>query len=137
MWQVSVLSPIVNDPSKNQHLVSLFMLIFIFLKNVSVAMLILLLSFRVSVLFPSLVLAVNGAVIGAVCANLAVSGIPWQEITLYFVPHGIIEIPTMIGVCVIATSTKETKEKLRKGGKWIVPLLGIAAIVETYVTPLF
>jgi len=125
-------------PPHHPFLISLIFAGVIFLKNILVVAVILIFSFRLFTGFiPAVIVIVNGVVLGAVFMDLVASGLPWQEAAMYFVPHGIIEIPAVIGACVLAVSIKETKEKLRKGGKWIVPFLGVAALIEVYVTPLF
>ncbi|RJO62763.1 MAG: stage II sporulation protein M [Dehalococcoidia bacterium] len=109
----------------------------IFAKNIVVALLVLAFGRRLFGLFPAFVLAVNAAVIGAVYGDLTASGAPWQEAVSYFAPHGVIEIPALIGACVLAVCLKGAglKERLLRGMTYVAGPLAVAALVEVYVTP--
>ncbi|MFC1991519.1 stage II sporulation protein M [Chloroflexota bacterium] len=129
---------------------TLFM--FIFLKNVSVV----LISFALSPFFnlvPTMVLILNGGILGIV------STLVIQEKSLGFLlaglaPHGIFEIPALIigeaaafsfGTAImLAVFNKERRKlllpHLRQNSRYIavsIGLLLVAAIIETYLTPLF
>ena len=126
--------------------------IFIFAKNISA----LLLSFMLSpvlCLLPILALTVNGAVVSFVSVAVA------QEESLGFVlagllPHGIFELPAIIigeaaalsfgTMAIIALISKERRKvllpNLKQNLRYLMVagiLLVPAAIIETYVTPLF
>jgi len=126
--------------------------IFIFLKNV----LALLISFVFSpflCLVPAMALILNGGILGAVSVIVS------QEESLGFLlasllPHGVFELPALFmgeaaafgfGAAVIMALFKKERRKLlaediRQNLKLLVisfALLFIAAIVETYLTPLF
>lgn len=109
----------------------------IFAKNIIVALLVLAFGSRLFGTFPAFVLAVNAAVIGAAYGDLTASGTPWQEAVLYFAPHGVIEIPALIGACVLAVCLKSAglKERLLRGMTYVAGPLAVAALVEVYVTP--
>jgi len=123
----------------------------IFLRNTSVV----LISFVLSPLFclvPVLALVVNGWFLGLVSiAVLQVESIPYLLAGL--LPHGIFEIPALImaeAVCLsfgtvalLAFFKKEQRglviPNLKQNLKYMVIVIGlllIAAIIETYITPL-
>jgi stage II sporulation protein M len=122
----------------------------IFLNNAFVSLLFLVLGLLFGIL-PVLFIAFNGYVVGVVAYITA------QEKGLLFIflallPHGIIELPMVflsaaIGLrlghqvfaALIGRPTeikKEFKEGLSFYFRWILPLLFLAAIVETFITPL-
>lgn len=126
--------------------------IFLFTKNLSV----LLLGFFFSpilCLFPVLILTLNGLVLSFVAAVIA------QEKSIGFVlagllPHGIFEIPALIiseaaalsfGIAAITAIFSEEKRRvllpnLKQNLKYLAiacALLVPAAVIETFVTPLF
>jgi uncharacterized membrane protein SpoIIM required for sporulation len=108
----------------------------IFAKNISVVVMILVFGSRLFGLFSFYILAVNGVVAGAVYSSIVFSGVPYFEASLYFLPHGIIEIPAVIAACVLAIQLKNTiKRKTANGLKYLVVPLMLAALVEVYVTP--
>lgn len=109
----------------------------IFAKNISVVVMILIFGSRLFNLFSFYILAVNAVVMGVMYSSIVSSGVPYFEASLYFLPHGIIEIPAIIAACVLAISFKNTKikEKLVSGLKRLVVPLMLAALVEVYITP--
>lgn len=128
----------------------LFIMLGIFLNNAFVSLLFLVLGLALGVL-PVLFIAFNGYIVGVL------SYIVSQERGLLFIflallPHGILELPMVflsagIGLrlghqvfsALIGRPTeikKEFKEGLRFYFRWILPLLFLAAIVETFITPL-
>ncbi|SHJ16108.1 Stage II sporulation protein M [Desulfofundulus thermosubterraneus DSM 16057] len=106
----------------------------IFVKNALVAVLVLTFGKRLFGAFPAFVLAVNALVLGAVYGDTVSSGTPWSEAALYFVPHGVIEIPALVAACVLAVRGT-LKERLLNGAKYLAVPLALAALVEVYVTP--
>lgn len=127
-----------------------FIMLGIFLNNAFVSLLFLVLGLVLGI-FPVLLIAFNGYIVGVI------SHIAAQERGLIFIflallPHGIIELPMVflsagIGVrlghqvfaALIGRPTeikKEFKEGMRFYFSWILPLLFLAAIVETFITPL-
>lgn len=136
-------APLVSMPP-------IFIMFGIFLNNAFVSLLFLVLGLALGI-FPVLLIAFNGYIVGVV------SYIVGQEKGLAFtflalLPHGIIELPMVflsagIGLrlghqvfaALIGRPTeikKEFKEGLRFYFRWILPLLFLAAIVETFITPL-
>ncbi|AKB19503.1 MULTISPECIES: stage II sporulation protein M [unclassified Methanosarcina] len=128
----------------------IFIMLGIFLNNAFVSLLFLVLGLAFGVL-PVMFIAFNGYVVGVISHFVA------QEKGLLFIilallPHGIVELPMVflsagIGLrlghqvfsALIGRSTeikKEFKEGLRFYFHWILPLLFLAAIVETFITPL-
>lgn len=128
----------------------IFIMFGIFLNNAFVSLLFLVLGLAFGI-FPVLLVAFNGYIVGVISHVVA------QERGLTFIflallPHGIIELPMVflsagIGLrlgyqvfaAVIGRPTEIKKEF--KGGlsfyfSWILPLLFLAAIVETFITPL-
>lgn len=103
-------------------------------------------------IFSIIFLFFNGFLIGMI-AFVFTSAAPWQVFALGILPHGIIEIPCMllsaaIGFRIGKTSLKKlafkkenVTQELAQGIKFsvtvIVPLLLTAALIETYITPIF
>lgn len=129
----------------------IFIMLGIFLNNAFVSLLFLVLGLALGIL-PVLFIAFNGYIIGVIAHVVS------QERGLFFIllallPHGIVELPMVflsagIGLrlghqvfdALIGRPTeikKEFKEGLRFYFRWILPLLFLAAIVETFITPLF
>ncbi len=122
----------------------------IFLNNAFVSLLFLVLGLALGIL-PVLFIAFNGYVVGVIAYLVA------QERGLLFIllgllPHGILELPMVflaasIGLrlghqvfsALIGRPTqikREFKEGLTFYFRWILPLLLVAAIIETFITPL-
>lgn len=122
----------------------------IFLNNAFVSLLFLVLGLAFGVL-PVLFIAFNGYVVGVI-SHLVAQEKGLLFITLALLPHGILELPMVflaagIGLrlghqvfaALIGRHTeikKEFKGGLRFYFHWIVPLLFMAAVVETFITPL-
>ena len=107
------------------------------------------------VFLPVFSLALNAVVVGAVVALSGVMGVSvWQMVLLGLLPHGIFEIPAMLlgmrmglYLCKVMNNTLRKRsgtpriEALlpRMAGVFIlgiVPVMTLAAVVETYITPL-
>lgn len=122
----------------------------IFLNNAFLSLLFLILGLAFGVL-PVLFVAFNGYIVGVISHLVA------QEKGLLFIilalfPHGILELPMVflaagiglrLGLQVFAALIgrhteikKEFKGGMRFYFRWIVPLLFVAAVVETFITPL-
>jgi stage II sporulation protein M len=126
--------------------------ILIFVKNASV----LLFSFALSPIFcliPIMTLTVNGWIL-ALVSTIAVEKASLGFVLAALLPHGIIEIPALIlgeaaalSLGTITTLSLFNKEKrglvlpnFRQNLKYLMIAIGLllpAAIIETYVTPLF
>ena len=107
------------------------------------------------VFLPVFSLVVNSVVIGAVLALSGSMGMPvWQMVLLGLAPHGIFEVPAItLGIAMGIYLCRQMNGVLRKRPGTprleailphlvrvavfgVVPLLVLAALVETYVTPL-
>lgn len=125
--------------------------IFIFLKNVSVVLISLVLS-PLFCLVPVLTLVINGGVIGLV-SSLILEVEPLSYLMAGLLPHGILEIPAFFmgeavalsfgGSIILALFNKEKRSlvlpNLKKNLKYLLISLALfllAAIIETYITPL-
>lgn len=122
----------------------------IFLNNAFVSLLFLVFGLVLGI-FPVLFIASNGYVVGVI-AYLVVQEKGLLFILLGLLPHGILELPMVflaaaIGLrlghqvfsALIGRPTqvkKELKEGLGFYFRWIMPLLLVAAIIETFITPL-
>jgi len=128
----------------------LFIMFAIFLNNAFLSLLFLVLGLALGIL-PVLFIAFNGYVVGVIVYLIA------QERGMIFIllgllPHGILELPMVflsagIGLrlgyqvfsALIGRPTqikKEFKEGLTFYFRWILPLLLVAAIIETFITPI-
>lgn len=128
----------------------LFIMFAIFLNNAFLSLLFLVLGLALGVL-PVLFIAFNGYIVGVIVYLIA------QERGLLFIllgllPHGILELPMVflaagIGLrlghqvfsALIGRPTqikREFKEGLMFYFRWILPLLLVAAIIETFITPI-
>ncbi|AEH60350.1 protein of unknown function DUF95 transmembrane [Methanosalsum zhilinae DSM 4017] len=103
-------------------------------------------------IIPLLFIAYNGVILGVVVQVIAAER-GFMFVVAGILPHGIIELPVVLISSAIgmkagyetlkAVSGKDAniKEELVKGirfyMKWIVPLLFVAAVIETFITPLF
>ncbi len=130
----------------------IFIFILIFAKNVSV----LLFSFTLSPIFclmPIMALTINGWML-AVISTIAVEKASLGFVLAALLPHGIIEIPALIlgeaaalSFGTIVTLSLFNKEKRRlvlpsfkQNLKYLIIALALllpAALIETYITPLF
>jgi stage II sporulation protein M len=131
---------------------SILVVILIFVKNTSV----LLFSFALSSIFcliPIMTLTVNGWIV-AIVSTIAVEKESLGFVLAALLPHGIVEIPALIlgeaaalsfGTMVTLSLFKKERRKLvlpnfRRNLKYLMIAIGLllpAAIIETYITPLF
>lgn len=100
---------------------------------------------------PILFILFNGFVVGVVAGYFS-SEAGIFSILLLLIPHGILEIPAVLLSCAYGVELgigfyrtlkgkkldlrEEMYDKIKKFGRNVVPILAIAAVVETYVTPL-
>lgn len=128
----------------------LYILFVIFLNNAFVSLLSLVLGLALGVL-SILFIAFNGYIVGVI-SNIVAQQKGLLFIVLALLPHGIIELPMVflsasIGLrlglqvfsALIGRPTqikKEFKEGLQFYFHWILPLLFVAAVIETFITPL-
>ncbi len=129
----------------------LLIMLIIFLNNAFVSLLFLVMGLLLGIL-PVLFVAFNGYVVG-VLSQMVAEEQGMLFILLALVPHGIIELPMVflaagiglrLGHQVLAALLgrpteikKEFKDGIRFYFRWIVPLLFVAAVIETFITPLF
>ncbi len=122
----------------------------IFLNNAFVSLLFLVLGLALGVL-PVVFIAFNGYLVGVI-AYLVAQERGLLFILLALIPHGILELPMVflaagIGLrlghqvfsALIGKPTqvkREFKDGLVFYFRWIVPLLFVAAVIETFITPL-
>lgn len=127
----------------------LFIMFTIFLNNAFLSLLFLVLGLALGIL-PILFIAFNGYVVGVIVYLIAQERGP-LFILLGLLPHGILELPMVflsagigfrLGYQVFSaligrpTQIKsEFKEGLTFYFHWILPLLLVAAIIETFITP--
>ena len=128
----------------------LYILLTIFLNNAFVSLLSLVLGLALGV-FPILFIAFNGYFVGVV-SYIVSQQKGFLFILLALLPHGIIELPMVflsasIGLRLgyhvflhLIGRPSELKKEFIQGLKfylqWIMPLLLVAAIIETFITPL-
>ena len=122
----------------------------IFLNNALKSFLVILLG--VFVIVPIMFIVLNGYILGIVmCESARIEGLVYVAAAI--LPHGIIELPmvllsaalgTRLGVMVLSrivrrTSTEEILSELKWSVsfyfRWILPLLFVAAVIETFITP--
>jgi stage II sporulation protein M len=146
MQSISGLEELV-EMLEGLSLLEIMLVIFI---NNTIAMFIAILFGIVLGIVPLLVLVLNGFIIGTIVRLLIVeNGLAF--IVAGLVPHGIIEIPllllsTSIGMKIgyevllaLAGKPSDIKIEFIKGMKfffyWMVPLIFVAALIETFITP--
>ena len=128
----------------------LYIMLAIFLNNAFVSLVSLVLGLALGV-FPILFIASNGYLVGVISYIIGQQR-GFLFILLALLPHGVVELPMVflsasiglrlghhVFLFLIGRPT-EVKREFKKGLKfyfiWIVPLLFVAAIIETFVTPL-
>lgn len=128
----------------------LLIMLIIFLNNAFVSLLFLVMGLGLGIL-PVLFVAFNGYVVG-VLSHLVAEEQGLLFIFLALLPHGIIELPMVflaagiglrLGHQVLAALIgrptelkREFKDGIRFYFRWIVPFLFVAAVIETFITPL-
>nr|QNO50481.1 hypothetical protein EGLMOMJH_00020 [Methanosarcinales archaeon ANME-2c ERB4] len=122
----------------------------IFLNNAIKSFLVILLG--VLVIVPIMFIVLNGYILGIVmCESARIEG--YLYVAAAILPHGIIELPMVIVSAALGTrigmmlllrisgkiSTEEILSALKWSisfyFRWILPLLFIAAVIETFITP--
>jgi stage II sporulation protein M len=126
-------------------------MLFIFLNNALKSLAAILLGVSLGII-PLLFLAYNGYVLGAVAYLTGVEeGLSF--VLLAIIPHGLIELPMIflsvaIGVRIGLTTlarlrgqTVSVKQEITAGVavflRFVAPLLLVASVIETFVTPMF
>lgn len=123
-------------------------LIFIFLNNAVKSFVILVLGFLLGI-FPFYFIYINGQLIGLLLA-VAAPAVGWNVILASLLPHGIWELSGVViaggyGVWLAIELLRSIAQKssfknsfkyaVRGFARKVLPLLFIAAIIETYITP--
>jgi|Deesub1362A_J573_1020465.scaffolds.fasta_scaffold00080_88 stage II sporulation protein M len=130
----------------NPEFRSLALTSFIFLKNLSVAAILVLVGHVVFALPTIFILGINGTLIGLLARVFIESGIPPLAFVAGIAPHGVIELPALL----LAAGFAFALMARRIGGKpapgvgnrfgfllrVIAPPLLLAAVLEVYLTPL-
>lgn len=123
----------------------------IFLNNAIKALLVIILGLMI--IIPAGFVAYNGWVLGIViCEEARTSG--YLSVVAGILPHGIIELPMVVLSAALGTrlgvmaflrmkgtiSSKDILSEIKRSVnfylRWILPLLFIAALIETFVTPI-
>ncbi|MDD3042743.1 MAG: stage II sporulation protein M [Methanosarcinaceae archaeon] len=128
----------------------IFIMLFIFLNNSFVGLLLIVLGLVLGIA-PVLIIAFNGFVVGVI-SRVVSEEIGIFRILLALLPHGIVELPMIflaggIGLrlghrVLLSLSGKpaDVKKEIRRGilfyFRRVVPLLFVAAVIETFITPL-
>lgn len=132
---------------------ALSLAIFIFLNNLRVTLIVWITGLIPFIFIPAIISGINGAVIGAVLKITSEKGNVFKDIVTSILPHGVFEIPAIciavamgISLCVFivkkirgksdASLTKFLKEQFVFFLKVVLPLLIVAAAIESFVTPL-
>ncbi|HEX8974422.1 MAG TPA: stage II sporulation protein M [Patescibacteria group bacterium] len=131
-----------------KHLNSFLIFAFIFLNN-AIKGLIVMIAGTVFGIVPLLFIFINGQLVGLVIGSAYFLGNPWSTV-LGLIPHGIFEVPAIImssgyGVWLGYRFYRFLRFgenfaayfsfALRKYMRVIVPLLFVAALIETFITP--
>lgn len=118
---------------------------FIFLKNLSVAALLVVFGHVVFALPAVFILAVNGVLVGFLARHLVEAGLPPAAFVAGIAPHGVIELPAIflaaglaLAIAALRLKKRATPGVIERLGfllRVVTPLLVAAAIVEVYITP--
>ncbi len=101
---------------------------------------------------PALTLGVNGATLGLFAGYYVHQGIPLWKYLVGILPHGIFEIPALIlsaalglylcgavSDALLKKPSGSVRAAMGQCGQillwWVLPLIAVAAVIETYVTP--
>jgi uncharacterized membrane protein SpoIIM required for sporulation len=139
----------VLGPLASAGNLSPLLLLIIFINNAVKALLVISLGILLG-LAPILLIGLNGFILGGLGSALeAVNG--WKYVVASFVPHGVIEIPVILLAAALGLTVgmesvrwlarKDSRVRLRLSDglkvyvRWILPGLGVAAIIEVFVTP--
>ncbi len=145
-----VMQELSDDLGWITDLDSVLILFVIFLNNAIKSFLVILLG--VLVIVPIMFIMLNGYILGIVMCEIARIESPLY-VAAAILPHGIIELPMIIGSAALGTrigmmvllrisgkiSTEEILSALTWSisfyFRWILPLLFVAAVIETFITP--
>lgn len=145
-------SKLTNEISSSLNFVKklspFYIFLFIFLNNAIKSLVVILLGFFFGIA-PLIFIFSNGYILGIVVAITSLKA-GWSQVILGLVPHGILEVPAVIiasgyGFWLGVKFYRKLKYKepfknafiysMKKFCKVILPLLLVAAIIETFFTP--
>lgn len=127
--------------------------IFIFLNNLRATLIAWISGLIPFIFIPAIICAINGGVVGAVFKITSEEGSIFKDFATSILPHGVFEIPAIciavamgISLCVFvikkirgksdASLAKFLKSQFIYFLKVVLPLLIVAAAIESFVTPL-
>lgn len=126
----------------------------LFYNNLRASLIMLFIGWIPGLFLPIFTLGLNGAIIGVALKLMKISGVsPWKMSLVGLLPHGIFEIPGLLisfllGIFICSNISRRIfrrdSYKLRDVFKFtikefvikVIPLLVVAALVETYITPI-
>lgn len=120
--------------TKNAFSKPFSLMIIIFLKNLSVALICIFTAKLSKGLMPGFIILTNGIAIGLVGMILGISGMPVMSYVMGLLPHGIVELPALFLACAIGMYGL-SEESWRIASVPALMLL-VAAGIESYITPL-
>ena len=142
-WLMPVFMPAIQqtvdyidktEVAKNAFTKPFSLMVIIFLKNLSVALICIFTAKLSKGLMPGFIMLTNGMAIGLVGVILSVSGMSVISYVMGLLPHGIIELPALFLVCAIGMYGI-SKESWKIASVPALMLL-VAAGIESYITPL-
>jgi len=110
------------------------LMIIIFLKNLSVALICFITAKLSKGFIPGFIMLMNGIVIGMLGTLVSNLGMPVMSFVMGILPHGIVELPALFLACAIGMFGI-SKESWRIASVPLLMLL-VAAGIESYITPL-
>jgi len=110
------------------------LMIIIFLKNLSVALICFITAKLSKGFIPGFIMLMNGIVIGMFGTLVSNSGMPVMSFVMGILPHGVVELPALFLACAIGMFGI-SKESWRIARIPFLMLL-VAAGIESYITPL-
>ncbi|AOQ23132.1 hypothetical protein MTAT_16620 [Moorella thermoacetica] len=114
----------------------LLVALFIFGKNLSVAVLCTAAGRPTRGAVPAVVCVANGVALGVLAGLLKQDiGLPYWRFALMLTPHGVIELPAIFWACTAGMGSVDLKTRIVNGLRAPAALLAAAAVVETWVSP--
>ncbi|MCK9313860.1 MAG: stage II sporulation protein M [Methanocorpusculum sp.] len=110
------------------------LMIIIFLKNLSVALICFITAKLSKGFIPGFIMLMNGIVIGMIGTLASNLGMPVMSFIMGILPHGIVELPALFLACAIGMFGI-SRESWRIASIPFLMLL-VAAGIESYITPL-
>jgi len=117
----------------------LLLMLGIWVKNVTVAAILLVLGGYLGGIVSYLVIVFNAALLGILGRYLIASGYSWRFLAAGVLPHGIVELPAIFLAGAMAIHAVKRRmpfwRRLTRGLARVAPLLLVAAAIETFITP--